>query len=54
MVTDAQRTLVARCYVAIAEMNHDLDQWRMAIHHHRAAVNYHVAVWQWQMLTRRA
>lgn len=31
MVTEWMRTLLARCYVALAEIDHDLWEWRKAI-----------------------
>lgn len=31
MVTDEQRTTLARCYVAIAEVDYDLTQWEWAL-----------------------
>lgn len=47
MVTKTQRTKLAKCYVAIAEIDHDLRAWRAEIDQVATNVDHHWHVWEW-------
>lgn len=45
---DAAHTIVAKGFVAVAEMDFDLRRWRESLVANRGRVEYHANVYRWR------